>query len=98
MATAAGSYTGNGATDRTIPLAFTPKFVVVQGENAADGMYLSNVNTGARRFKMLDNVNPAAGTANSLGPALTTNGFIVSGNTAGLTNFTGRVFHYYAVT
>jgi hypothetical protein len=97
MAIVSGSYTGNGATNRTIALAFTPKFVVVQSETVTEAMHLSNVNTGTRRFALSDNAYAAGSTTNDFGPGLTTNGFIVSGNTAATSNRNGYVFHYYAI-
>lgn len=93
-----GSYTGNGSTTRTIPLAFTPKLVVVVCETAAAPMYLSDISTGLYGWQILSSA--AAAKASNFFPEkfphVTTNGFTVAGNAANDTNQNTRVFHYFA--
>jgi hypothetical protein len=95
---AAGSYTGNGATNRTIPLAFTPKWVVVVCETASTPMYVSDIAASTYGWQIGHNVTPARGSAiaTNVYPKVTTNGFVVSGNAANDVNQNARVFHYLA--
>lgn len=86
-----GSYTGNSTNDRTIPLAGTPKFVVITGASN-NYTFFSTVNTGTVNSRI------GATTGPSNGSTLTTNGFLVSGGGgAGTPNNNSEVFHYMAV-
>jgi hypothetical protein len=93
-----GSYTGNGTTNRTIALAFTPKLVVVVCETASSPMYFSDISTGLYGWQILSSAAASKGSNffPERFPRVTTNGFIVSGNAANDTNQNTRVFHYFA--
>jgi hypothetical protein len=93
---ASGSYTGNGATNRTIALAFDPKLVVVVCETAAADMWVSNISSGTYGLIIHDASGSAMDNTNAGRPALTTGGFVVSGSAANNTNQTSQVFHYFA--
>ena len=93
---ATGSYVGDSTTDRTIPLAFTPKFVITI-LNAANRTYISNFGSGNRGFQMNNGLTPSGTASNTLRPKLTDYGFIVSGNTTGTLNFLNDNFNYYAI-
>lgn len=93
---ASGSYTGDGATDRTIALPFTPKKVEVVRSN---GLYrfLSAMPSGTYGHQLdagLDNI--IATNSNSTRPGLTTGGFVVSGSTSEMLNESGTVYDYLA--
>lgn len=74
-----GTYTGDGTTDRTIPLAFTPVWVVVYsaGSGSTDTWLsqLTGASGDARRFA-------STTTSTAPRPTPTTGGFIVSGSNA----------------
>lgn len=97
---ASGAYTGDGVTDRTISLSFTPKFViVVKRDTTGDRMYsLSNINAGTNgaRLSTFDTTT-FLHTVNANRPLLTTNGFIVSGNATTELNTSGVIFDYFAI-
>jgi hypothetical protein len=95
MASATGTYTGNGGTNRTIALAFDPKFVVVHNETDLDSFF-SNANTGTFGQRFVFFTVSQHENTNALRPALTTNGFIVSGNTVTNTNVNAKVYYYFA--
>lgn len=92
---AAGTYTGDGTTNRTITLAATPKLVIVTGGTLA--MFcMSNVNGGTAGLFSAGPAAPDASgsTARTTRPEITTNGFIVSGAASGTLNESGATFQY----
>jgi hypothetical protein len=95
MASATGTYTGNDATNRTIALAFTPKLVILDaGSNGY--LFVSNVNTGTYGHQVPSGSTPQHEAANATRPALTTNGFIVSGTAGSNTNRNAAPYYYFA--
>ena len=95
MASTTGSYVGNGATDRTISLPFTPKLVYVSSEGELVSFF-SNLNVGTYGMKITSGATLSQTAVNATRPALTTNGFIVSGNVAKNTNVNTKTYYYFA--
>jgi hypothetical protein len=91
---ATGTYTGDGSSPRTIPLAFTPKLVVV-GRTDSDGASLifgPSTDVGSA-------VNlPGSGSATqSSANGTTTNGFIVNSGTSTDGNWGSISYRYIAI-
>ena len=76
-----GSYTGDGASTRTIHLGFQPKAIVL---TSSDGIF----NTTAAIYGGL-----AFNGSNALAVAITDNGFLVNNNVA-KSNMKNTVYHY----
>lgn len=98
----AGSYTGDGTADRTIALAFTPKYVILNNSDDAgnrrvwhSGITGAPANTGLQFTSSA--VSMPGDAVNQV--RLTTNGFIVSATGAfnSQTNGDGITYHYVAV-
>lgn len=87
-----GSYTGDGASGRTITLPFTPKLVILSG-------YCSSVGTIYDYFTITFGSCNFSIRSNSHGPegniTLVTNGFTLSGNNH---NISGKVEQYIAIS
>lgn len=102
---AQGSYTGNDADNRTISLAFTPKFVVVTNETDGNHYAFSPLNTATMGARIAGTpsttTEDGASAAAADRPSLTTNGFIVSHTGGASASFTmnenTKVFHYFAI-
>lgn len=94
------SYTGNGASSRTIALPFTPGFVVVTNRTSGASHY-SGVGDQTNTYGIMSR-SPAGSTgitaqnATQARPRCATNGFIVASGTDG-TNVNGDVYDYLAV-
>lgn len=92
---ATGTYTGNGAIDRTIPLPFTPMMVWV--EDGSEHSFESAKTTAGivgRQPTGMSNIS------NVFRPRPVTNGFLVSDNastSADSTNVSGETFRYVAI-
>lgn len=94
--TASGSYTGDATTDRTVTLAFTPKYVVIRSNQ--NYIFHSDVQSSVSQLGYrISTTTIGVQTTNATRPALTTLGFIVSGSAAEETNHSGSTFYYMAV-
>lgn len=72
-----GSYIGDGTSDRTVALAFTPVFVVISGRATYDLIGMGGKNFGyAGMFGGSDKALVDDG--NTAGPGMTTNGFKIT--------------------
>ena len=91
-----GSYTGDGTTDRVIPLPFTPKLVMVTGDGSTTPLHISPIHSSTNGWTLYNSANPFVGALTNLFPRLTTNGFIVTGSATNDVNQTGRGFNYVA--
>jgi hypothetical protein len=88
-----GTYTGDGTTDRTINIGFTPKFIYISNPTY---IYIrgTDVNYGLR----FSGTGVAANWSETVYiPAIVANGFQVSGSGTGNTNQTSTVFTYTAI-
>lgn len=93
-----GSYTGDGTSNRTIELGFTPKALIVTDETGVPFKYLSGVAQWCGGIVSKD--YPAKYSGNII-LLITDNGFIVNFYTSGgiyiATNNENRVYHYIAL-
>lgn len=75
----AGTYTGDGVTDRTIWLGFTPKLVVVQSEDGTVPVGgPTQFSAGSPTVTGSGFIGFPSGATNAARPGVVTNGFVVS--------------------
>lgn len=94
-----GAYSGDGTTDKTISLGFTPKQVFIEFNWSSYNHYvISNIPGGTNGVHFVDPPFEFAISANnSIRPLITANGFIVSGPAEQSLNDNGGIYRYIAI-
>lgn len=82
-----GTYTGNGATSRTITAGFQPSFVMIKSSSTVGGNFAITASENNRGEYFSET---AADTTGGLFSSFTTTGFNI-----GLTNNSNSIVHYY---
>lgn len=93
---ATGTYTGNGGTDRTIALSFTPTLVFIEYVTNATYAISAIGASGSLGVRTTSGTDMVGTAVNNQRPIPTTNGFIVSGSAGGELNINAAVYRYVA--
>lgn len=93
----AGTYIGDGTTDRLIPLPFDPAWVIAATEGATGAYFFGTLATGSPYgVRITGSGTSISANSPSTAPQPTTGGFIVSGDASSWLNGTGDTYHYLA--